>query len=323
MIFPTSFSPLEPTVLFDGLSVHPLTRGAIDIHYGTSYLDAMRLDGYSGTDGAIKSWAIFHTFILNSRQTAEQYEWSYGGGREFKLTEEKLANQIDYEHVLPWVYFYDNQKAIGDNDASYADLYKQYKELPPTKIGIIRNYLNDFSKASRARNINRSISDPSYWQMMVYYSVIEKILGKQRPCLEVHQCEKCATANIQHYQKTQFEWIKERLTEITDSADMAETYRAIIWEVRQKIRHDTVHESLTPAAEQALPQEEDRVLFDLDRSIDNYKKDHHAVESLIHMLADVARYLLLNDVYRLKIFPAPRPLGVITLRQPGVAVRGI
>lgn len=323
MIFPTSFSPQEPVTLFDGLSIHPLTRGIIDNGYGTSHLDAIRLDGYEKTDGAMKAWAIFHTFILNSRQTADQYEWSYGGGRDFSLIEEELANRIDYDRILPWVYFHDNESAIGTKNSSYAKLYQKYKTLSPVKIALIRNYLNDFSRTSKARSINRTISDPSYWQMMVYYSIIEKILGMQQFCAEHHHCKKCGKATINHYPMSQFEWTKSRLTEIIGSDEIAETYRAVIWAVRQKIRHDTVHSALTPDAEQGLPQESDRVLFDLERSIGNYKEDHHAVESLIHMLADIARYLLLDDIYSLKIFPAPRPLGVITLRSPDVPVRGI
>ena len=118
MILPTSFSPLKSITLFDNLSVHPLTRGIADKGYGTSHLDAIRLDGYEKKDGALKSWIIFHTSILNSKHTSEQYEWSYGGGQKFTLTEEKLANQIDYDHILPWVYWYENQSAIGDKDAS-------------------------------------------------------------------------------------------------------------------------------------------------------------------------------------------------------------
>ncbi len=323
MIFPTLFSPLKTITLPDGLCVRPLSRGTLKEKHSSLYLDAIMLEGYEKTDGSIKSWVIFHTFILNSKHTAEQYEWSYGGGRDFDLTDDKLANQVDYDHILPWVYFHGNEAVIGEKDDSYAELYQKYKVLPAEKIGVIRNYLNDFGKASRARTINRSISDPSYWQMMVYYSIIENILGRQTFCGEQHQCEKCGTANICHYPTSPFEWTKNRLIEITGSDEIAEAYRAVIWAFRQKIRHDTVHSALTPSAREGLPQDEDRVLFDLERSIGNYKTDHHAVESLTCMLADIARFLLLDDIYQLGIFPEPRPLGVVTLRQPGVAVRGI
>lgn len=320
MIILTAFSPKDKVYLFDGIVLIPKSRASTKLGNGTMYHDAIAVESFKNSD-ALKNWVIFHTFILNSRHTAQQYETAIDSN-DPAILNQPLANQIDYDHILPHVYFFDNEQYIGDKDVSYADLYRIYIEQPSENIALVKNYLNDFgTMAGGVRRLNRSISDPTYWQMMVYYSIVENFIGQPDFCPEQHECSTCKKEHIQHRPVSQAKWLRQRLEELMPGQKAMKTYEAVIYAVRQKIRHDTVHSAIIPTAEEFSKTEPGVTVYDLKRSIGDYEKDHHALDSLLYMLADVSRYLLLDRVFNLQIYPEPRPLNVLTLDNSGVAMK--
>lgn len=315
MILPTDWTPKDKVSLFDGVTLEPHKRVEIKKRTMQSYHDSVLVGGYKNM-AVLKLWVTFHTFTFSSGCTARQFVREGIGEDEMSMTDQPLANFIDYDKPLPHVYFFDNESFIGDKNKTYSELYKLFTEQSKENIDLVKNYLNDFGAGST--RLGRLISDPTYWQMMVYYSIVEKIIGQPEFCSNQHKCEVCKRENIQHRPISQAKWLRQRLGEIIGDEETVKHYEAIIFAVRQNIRHDTVHNAIIPSAEQMFKTEPGVTVYDLKRSIGDYDKDHSALSSLLHMLNDVSRYLLLDRLYGLQIFPHPRPLNVLTITEPGV-----
>lgn len=268
---------------------------------------------------ALKTWVIFHTFVLNSQVTARRFE----SPDDDSMTQmgQPLASRVDYDNITTKVYEFRAIGDVGKRSRSYTQLYELYMGQSKENIGMVKNFLNDFGVRTGYFRPDKLISDSSYWQIMVYYSVIEKIVGRQPFCSVQHECEKCGKSNITHNPLSEVDWIHKRLLELVKDEQTVSSYESVILAVRQKIRHSTVHSSIVPTAERDFAaMSPGLTVYDLKRSIGNYDKDHHALDSLIHMLSDVARNLLLERLFNLDLFIEPQPLNVLTMGAPGVAM---
>lgn len=308
MIFPTNFSPKNKILLSNGLLIEPYKRAGIIHENGTTYTDTVRLHNYEDYD-ILKKWIIFHSFIFNSHFTLSEFEKSRTGKLDF--TNDKLANIIDYNNVLPNIYFV-HEKSIGIAEMSYTKLYDIFLKQTPENIGLVTNYLTRLNED--AFHPSRAITDTSYWQMMIYYSIVDKIIGEQKFC-KSPDCNKCKKVNITHYPLSSDEWLKQRLNIlIPNNPNTHKAYWEIIKAVKEHIRNKTIHHAIVPTAKN-YPQtvHGQVVIYDLKKAIGDYEHDHHALMSLLHLLKDVTKFLLLERIFELKIFPIPEPSRTITI----------
>ena len=251
--------------------------------------------------------------------TANFYEQQRSRGLKLEETKEKLSDEIDYEKPFTYIYSYPDFYNNGTEARSYSDIYDLYLKLSGEGLSLIRNYLNDFEKSLRPDLL---ISDPSYWQMMVYFSIVEKVIGRQPLCKNTVGCAVCGTNNIPHSPLSAKQWIHDRLLEIIGDEKVAKEYEDVILFVRQKIRHDTVHNSLVPSANRYEDTPAGLTVYDLDKSSSTYKSDFQSVRSLIEMIKSVSRNLLIDNQFHLGYFSEPQPMNVLHLEEPGVAMRG-
>ncbi|MFA5871572.1 MAG: hypothetical protein WC858_02510 [Parcubacteria group bacterium] len=310
MIFPTNFSPKNKILLADGLIIEPHKRACVRIGVGGKYYtDTITAKNYKNNE-ILKNWIIFHTFVLNSHYTLSEFEKNGTGNLEF--IKEKLICAIDYDDVLPYVYFFQKNSA-EKTVKSYQKLYATFLELKTDEIELVINYLTRLNKGTTYPN--KLITDTSYWQLMIYYSIIDKLIGTQPFCDKLFYCDGCKRAGLQHHSVSPSDWRNHRLTElIPGNPDAQNAYGEIIETVNKRIRHKTVHESLIPTAKnhiETVPGE--TIIYDLDKTKKNYKHDPVALLSLVIQMEDVARYLLLNHLFKLNIFPIPKPLRSTTV----------
>lgn len=309
MIFPTNFSPKDKLQLSDGLLIEPYKRAGINNDHGTTFTDTVIIGNYNERYDKLKNWIIFHSFIFDSHFTLSEFEKSKTGKLEF--VDEKLANIIDYNNILPYVYFFQKNSA-KTLEKSYKELYDIFLKQSPENINLVINFLTRLNEDSF--HPSRSITDTSYWQLMIYYSIIDKIIGEQKFC-KSPDCNKCKRTDITHYPLSADKWLKQRLCELVpNSPNAQEAYEEIIKAVKEHIRNKTVHHSIIPTAKNYPKSAHGQVVvYDLKKSIGDYKHDHHALTSLVHLLKDVTKYLLLERIFELKIFPVPESLRTITI----------
>lgn len=309
MILPTNFSPKDKITLANGLIIEPYKRAGIKNGNGAIFTDTIIAKNYKN-DEVLKNWIIFHSFIFNSHYTLNEFEKF--GTKNLEFIKEKIANIIDYDDVLPYVYFFQkngSEKIVK----SYRELYDIFLELTTDKVKLIINYLTRLNKDITYPN--KSITDPSYWQLMIYYSVIDKIIGSQPFCKKSFSCDECKRTGLQHHLVSPPEWIKQKLAEIMPNSTIAQkAYRDIIEAVKYLIRDKTVHESLVPTGKVKTKKEPgETIIYNLEKIKRDYKHDSVAVFSLVIQLENVARYLLLKHLFGINIFPIPEPLRSTTI----------
>lgn len=114
------------------------------------------------------------------------------------------------------------------------------------------------------------------------------------------------------------------MDEIIGNDEISSQYAEYIWVVWNKIRNKTAHESIHPNAQYVL-REESHVIYDVKKAIGDYDKDTAALDALIYSVGDIARYLLFDKLFDLKVFPVIRPLHskrIVSSNNKGDVVAG-
>jgi hypothetical protein len=148
--------------------------------------------------------------------------------------------------------------------------------------------------------------------MVIDFSIVEAVVGRQPFCDETHKCSKCGKTGTQHNPVNAKDWTQDRLTEITGDSAKAEQYMKIIWTVRQSIRHKTAHESDYPHQRPSSQLQQGDNEFDIDTVVNTFKTDTHALTALETNMHEVTRILLLDNILETKIFPDLKPYMVRT-----------
>lgn len=308
MIFPTQWTPKDKITLHDGLLVEAHKRSTYSFGNSHYNFDSVVVENYKD-DNILENWVLFHSFIFDFNHLIRYYQLVGTGYVSSKENVEPLGYFIDYDHILPHVYFYGNEKYIGSADASYAELYKVFLEISLEGIDLLKNYFQDFSSFG----VRTHFIDSTYWQIVVYYSIIEKIIGKQKFCSEKHVCSICNKSDINHYPISTNDWVKHRFQEIVSDTEIANEYIILYKTVGELIRHKTVHEALIPSAELPVSIIGEIQVYDVRRSLQEFSSDKHALASLEWSLKELSRYMLLNRLFDLKIFPALKPMKTFTI----------
>jgi hypothetical protein len=131
--------------------------------------------------------------------------------------------------------------------------------------------------------------------MALQYSIVESLFDDQEKCTGKLTCSKHGHQDYSHNMKSSKVWLRDNLSKyITDPATL-EDYFQICWEVRENIRHGTVHSAAMSTASYFMP-EPGNTEWDIESTIKEYGKDFRGLMSIMLNFSHIVRNLLLNEV---------------------------
>jgi hypothetical protein len=266
---------------------------------GYSQRSTVSLEYESLDQGELDMWVLFHAFILGDPWVLPSYMGTIHGVVE--SLDKPFGSERDYDDFLNTVY---RTEGITQK-ISYQELYQRFIGLSKQQSGMAKNWLLDLKPGDGWSH--SEMADYSYWRMVIDFSIVEAIMGRQPFCEEAHECSVCHKTDIRHNPVDAKEWAKNRLLEIIGDAEKTDQYMKVIWTVRQSIRHKTAHESDYPHQRPSSPLQHGDNEFDVDTVVNSFKTDGHALTALENNMHEVTRILLLDDILRTKIFPDIRP----------------
>ena len=269
---------------------------------GQSRRSTVSLDYGTLAQNELDLWVLFHAFVIGDPWTLPSYMGTIEG--VITHTGNPSGMQRDYSDFLNTAY---RTKGITQK-MSYNDLYDRFVAVDEKQIGMIKNLHLDLKPGSQWSH--PEMADYSYWRMVIDFSIVEAIMGRQPFCEEVHECSRCRKTRVQHNPVDAKEWAQGKLCEIIGDAEKADQYMKIIWTVRQNIRHKTAHESDYPHVRPSSMLQQGDNEFDIDTVINSFKTDNHALTALEQNMHEVTRILLMNDIFQTGIFPDIRPYMV-------------
>lgn len=292
----------------DGFKIIPHHRASVRHKNYEMFFDSLVLEFDNKNLDELGKWVLFHAFVVASWITLPSYEDAIAG--EVTVSSDPCAKSEDFSKITNRVYFWHKPAGL---DLNYSELYERFIKSDDETLDMVKNIMTHLNPISHSSI--RRLTDASYWQLLVYYSVIESLIGQQPQCSSRPTCSDCKK-EISHNSMPALDWIKKRVGELTDNADSCEQYIEYIWGVRQKIRHKTAHASAHPTAKHVL-QSKRHVVYDLKKSIGDYDRNSTALLALVNGIHDIARCLLLSHIFGLKVFPSIGPLQSVRL-APGI-----
>jgi len=246
-------------------------------------------------------WLFFHALITNSIEPLEVYDNRHLFTLE-DLTQsevDKLISQemADYDSIINQAY----QVSVVDR-MSYIDAFDQYQLLDTVFLNAIKNYFGaETVQSPRLRSV-----DMSYWQISIYISIIEVLLGTPPFCInEDVVCPDCSRNWGAHHNIGMGAWLQAKLYDRIENRDIRTQYKKIIGTARNQIRHKNIHEGLTPTAlSPSLPT--GPFSYNTSQSVKYYTDDKFALQSVIQHLQEITRFMLLNKVTGFEIYPELR-----------------
>lgn len=264
-----------------------------------SFWPTVSLEYKNLSQGELSLWVLFHAFITGDPWTLSSYMGTIQG--VVKYMDKSFGSEKNYDDFLNIAY---RTKGI-EKKVSYGEMYKRFILLNVQQSGMVKNLLLDLKPGPQWTHYE--MADYSYWRMVIDYSIVEAIIGRQSFCKETHMCYKCYKTRIQHNSIDAKEWIEGRLLEIVGDFEKTDQYMKIIWTVRQNIRHKTAHESDYPHQRPCSKLKPGDNQFNIEMVINSFNKDAHALTALENNMHEVTRILLLDHILQIKIFPDVRP----------------
>lgn len=266
---------------------------------GYSQRSTVSIEYETLAQGELDMWVLFHAFILGDPWVLPSYMRTIHGIVE--PLDKPFGSERDYDDFLNTVY---RTEGITQK-MSYQELHNKFIGLSEQQSGMVKNWLLDLKPGDGWSH--GEMADYSYWRMVIDYSIVEAVIGQQDFCEEVHKCTKCRKSGIQHYPLSAKEWIQDRLIQLTGDLEKTEQYMKIIWTVRQSIRHKTAHESDYPHQRPSSPLQQGDNEFDIDKVVNTFKTDTHALSALESNMHEITRILLLDNILQTKVYPDIRP----------------
>lgn len=266
---------------------------------GYSLRSTVSLEYKNLAQGELDLWVLFHAFILGDPWVLPSYMRTICGIVE--SMNKPFGSEKDYDDFLNTTYRTEGIK----QKVSYRELYIRFAGLSEHQSGMVKNWLLDLKPGDGWSH--PEMADYSYWRMVIDFSIVEAIMGRQPFCEETHECLKCYKVGIQHNSDDAKEWARGRLLKIIGDEEKVDQYMKIIWTVRQSIRHKTAHESDYPHQRPWSQLQHGDNEFDIDTVVESFKTDAHALTALGDNMHEVTRILLLDNILQTKIFPDIRP----------------
>jgi len=300
----TQNAPKEETQIGE-LKISPNKRVKIITESMTMYWDSMNVE-VSVTDwSVVNEWVTFHNIIFNDSISLEWYE-SENFNSDKLISDGECVDLVDYSDISKKVYFLEVYPSV----IRYEDLYNKYIGQSKENKALVKNYFNSFGD-KRVVFTERKIRDDNFLRILVLFSIIESIIGDSPYCPKKISC--CVHGKIYpHKTMSSKDWIKSRLSEIIKNKEKADAYSVVVLEVREKIRHKTVHKGAISEA-QHIPQAEGEITWDWVKTTEEWSTNSTALENLQIQMNDIARSLLLNRIFDLTMFPALRPLHSVRI----------
>lgn len=293
-ILPTQWPPLHGLPI-GSITLEPYKRIKLPIGLGELHLDSMSIECLTNDWIDINEWLTFHALIFDDVNGLDYYESSsFNPGRSLDTVGD-CAYLVDYKdisgHVL-WTREYESCLA-------YTDLYDQYTRKTKKDGDLIRSYLSSGNQNTYT-SFERTIRDTSFWRLTALFSIVEVIIGKPARCASSPPCKNCTKKRDHKIAKE--DWFFRRLNELIKNPQRAQDYLSVIWLVREKIRHPTVHESAISNARYEA-QSERMVTYDMPKISAEWRDAYSAQLALEQRMREVTRLLLLNQVFKISFFP--------------------
>lgn len=298
-ILPTQNAP-KTEIQIGELKISPNKRVKIHTQNMEIYWDSMNIEFPREDWKFINEWLTFHNIILNDYISLEWYE-SENFNTDKLIYRGECSYLLNYLDISRRIYF----PMVYSKPLRYEDLYKKYISQPKENKSLVKNYFNSFEN-SRFISLQRSIRNDAFWRILVLFSIVESIIGDIPKCPENVNCGIHGKIYA-HNNMSSKEWIKHRLTEIISDAQRVEEYFSVIWEIRQKIRHKTVHEGAISEA-YFIQQDEREIIYDWVKTSEEWNTNSTALSNLKIQMSKITRCLLLNKIFDLDIFPVLKHL---------------
>lgn len=262
---------------------------------------------------AYRQWLSFDAFILHDHLPIYYFDENKVGGIEVVPTGMPNSatgpgyKQVDYSNIANLVLM-TKPTQEGLPILAYSDMFERYQGLPCDLKEMI-----EWSVSLPYRSQTRvdAFFKPNYWQLVHAIILLDRLVGPPPECSESFgNCAVCGRLPQPHYFIPRREWLRRFLASRIDSIEVAEEYARVIYEavlVRNKIAHTPVFDrssfpDFSPGERQA---------YDIDRTIEEFKHDSFALQSLLISLSDIARYLLLDKAFGTMYFPRLQPLNTV------------
>lgn len=313
---PTQFSPIKP-VYIANLTISPYKRVAFPHPLvpfspinGQIYKDCFSIESTDNNLQTLNKLIVFHSFIFDDFYSLYWYE-RIGDLPDNLTTTDVCAYPRDYSEISSLVYF----PKICPVKLNYNNLFEIFLGLNDDDVGLVKNYFNSYDFDGDVKANSRQITNSTFWKIVMIFSVVDSIIGDQKFCVCIGPVEcNFSRKEVLHKQLSEKDWINARLSKIISDPNVLEEYLAVIWKVRQGIRHKTVHQSILPSS-QYITQEDYEVVYDWERVKDNWKDDSTALLSLKLGISEIARYLLLNKLFGINFFPSLKPLHSVRIQS--------
>lgn len=311
-ILPTQHAPDKETRVGE-LKIYPNKRVSINEGSIFGHWDSMIIESSQQNWNLFNEWLTFHNIIFfDDHISLDWYESQNFDSDNKLIIEGDCCYLIDYSNISNKIYF----SNVYQDTLNYEDLYKKYKSQSEENKALVRNYFNSI-EVNRFKSTERDIRNDYFLRILVLFSIIESILGDNPKC----SCDLTCTIHDKidghkHTLISQKEWIKKRLLEIISDTERVDEYFSVIWEIRQKIRHKTVHEGAISEA-RFIQQPEGEIIWDWTKTSKEWDKDSVALLNLKTQIKEIARNLLLNKIFDLNMFPQLHPLRSVTVTHKG------
>lgn len=261
-------------------------------------------------EGKYNDWIYFHALISKSDELVDYYfnpsgyrlEGDLSDSQSSAISKDAYLNEPELLNYIFGIQLTETK--------TYEELYESFLGQDPVVLDALRNY---YFANSLSGNTSKHI-DISYWQIVIYMSVIETLMGEQPQCRNKNTCRICKNGLESHNLISSGEWFNERLFSKIKNDDNRSQYKRIITECKYSIRNRSVHSSLLPVAES--PKLADgSYYYDTNKMLEDYLNDANALKSLVKHMEELTRYYALNQIFDMTIYPELRGIqfGYLTL----------
>ncbi|GEM_PF-3328599 len=332
---PTNFVPNELYQVSENIYLKPTTFMALTFNaangsmtFNTPCLLFITDDtDAQGHLRLLRQWIEFHSFVLGDGHLCALFEAgrldSFGTATRLQDVPDvrslDFANfEVDYDNASNYIYWLHE----GDTPRlSYAKLFDTYLKLSISDRSLITNSLLD-SQLPRVTSHDNDLFDMhrACSSILRHISLIE-YLTQYGPTYEGVRvsitCSVCGKrVNYSHRYHIRKDWWRQYLEGIGCPREVAEHYLSVIETAVNEVRNIGAHGPLSPTAtwpNHGLGLE----VYDTERTVTQWGNDRVALMNLVCLVQEVARYLLLNKLFDLQVFPSPRTLQ--SLRWGGAA----
>lgn len=326
-LVPTQWSPIKEYNLSNDVYLVPGGREGYENYpfiNATSYFDNLIFITKSVNENEhiekLKSWVVFHSFIFHQNIALNFFEDGKLNKHNFSKTLKEIkikvtkpnAYSINFENISQQVYWLYKGSLPT---ITYNAYYERYLKLDDVFHSLILNYLLNLNSNTTVSHIYDIFSlHKRYWDTVKNIVLIEEIIGHALDCKTnlLNKCFECKRNNITqtHRKMSEYDWRYKYLLKTINNEKTVKEYIKIINTAFNKIRNPMAHSAISPTAK-IIPQTKRLEIYDIDRTITEFKDNWTALLNLSILIENILRYLLLNKIFELNIFPIPKAMHAV------------